>query len=125
MNDLDDDDTSTETNYRISDLAQSIDSLLRELLQINPGAKTRPDKLERIVRDTIDLSRCLTIQNAHYVVQFPFVGFNEVLCFDPECMYAQNAGQLDESGQHIVVLAIVPALIKYGDERGENVNGIS
>lgn len=83
--------------------------------QINP---TQLQALHSVVDHAVVLSRLLSIQHAEYKCILPRAVGSDVLTFDDFMMEDVFIGATEGRVQYVVS----PAVVKVGDERGENVS---
>lgn len=106
-------ETHRQKNHLIDDIAITMMALTG--CQINP---TQLLALHSVVDHAVVLSRLLSIQHAEYKCVLPRAEGSEVLTFDGSMMEDIFVGATEGRVQYVVF----PAVLKVGDERGENVS---
>ena len=106
------------TERQKAQLMREISNVLSALtnIELNESQQTG---LDRIVGNAIELSRILKLQQAVYECVFPAMDDSGCLHFDKDLM--EDVYNEEETSDTLVRCVTFPALIKTGDEHGDNV----
>lgn len=102
-------------------VTEQIDNAMRILTATEPSG-VRLKSLHSIVKRATSISRLCHVQLAQYTFVLPNTNAFEPLRFDASTMEDMHGESESELDGYLVKCVVFPAVIKTGDEHGENVS---
>ncbi len=110
------------TSTLAEDIGHQVERAVQELLGA-PESTSRQQGLRSIIRNAVDLARLFQMQQAVFVFELPAANPpRKSFLFDKDTMEDAFGLETPEMDGKYVNFATFPAVVKYGDEHGENVS---
>jgi len=118
---LKDERVAATTSNLAENIGDQVEQALQELLGVTPSA-TREQGIRSILRNAIDLAHLFQVQRAVFEFELPTANPHKSVLFDNDTMEDEFGQETPEMGGKYISFATFPAVVKYGDERGDNVS---